>query len=128
VFAAAGLATGAAFAATQLGLGPVVFSLKEFKVLGPSSTHAGKVTFVIKNKGKLKHEFIVVKTNRAANKLPVKGAKVDLSSLKVEGKLKPFKPGQTKRLTLKLPKGKYVLFCNVKGHYQGGQTKGFKVS
>lgn len=123
----AGVGAVTALAVNQMGPS-VAVSLKEFKVLSPSTTKAGKVTFVVKNKGKLKHEFIVVKTNLAAGKLPLKGTKVNLSGLNVRGKIAAFKPGTTKRLTVKLAPGKYVLFCNVPSHYQAGQHKAFKVS
>jgi uncharacterized cupredoxin-like copper-binding protein len=124
---AAGATAGAAFAAAQMG--PTVgVTLKEFKVLAPASSKAGKIKFVVRNKGQLKHEFLVVKTKRAASKLPVKGSAVKLKGLDVRGKLAPFAPGKTKSLSLKLKAGKYVLFCNLPGHYRAGQYKAFKVS
>jgi uncharacterized cupredoxin-like copper-binding protein len=125
--ALAALAAGAALAATLMG--PTVgVTLKEFKVLAPASSKAGKVTFVVANKGTLKHEFVVVKTKLAPGKLPLKGAVVDLKKLAVAGRLTPLKPGTTKRLTLTLKTGKYVLFCNLPAHYKAGQFKGFRIS
>ena len=121
----AGVAAGTAFAETQMGPTTAV-SLKEFKVLAPPGTNSGKVTFAVRNKGKLKHEFIVVKTNRPAGKLPMKGAVAKLTGVK--GKLKPFKPGSLKKLTLTLKSGKYVLLCNLPGHYKAGQYKSFRVN
>jgi uncharacterized cupredoxin-like copper-binding protein len=121
----AGVVAATALAATQMGP-TVAVSLKEFKVMAPSSTKAGKVTFAVRNRGKLKHEFIVVKTNRPAGKLPLKGAVARLTGVK--GKLKPFKPGSLKKLTLTLKSGKYVLLCNLPGHYKAGQYKAFRVS
>ena len=43
------------------------------------------------------------------------------------GKVKNIQPGKSKKLTLKLKKGKYVLLCNIPGHYQAGQRIGFTV-
>jgi uncharacterized cupredoxin-like copper-binding protein len=99
---------------------------KEFTLTPvPRSAKPGKVTFVVKNVGKLDHEFVVIKTNRPPGKLPIKGAKA--SEAGRIGKIPPFKPGQTKRITLALKPGKYVLLCNVAGHYQAGQHSAFRV-
>jgi uncharacterized cupredoxin-like copper-binding protein len=91
----------------------------------PASAKPGKVTFVLKNAGKLDHELVVVKTKLAPAKLPVKGTKA--SEAGRVGKIPPVKPGATKRITLALKAGKYVLFCNIAGHYKSGQRGGFQV-
>ena len=97
-----------------------------FKLIAvPLKVKAGKVTFVVKNIGHLDHEFLVIKTTRAADKLPVAGAKA-VETGRV-GKIPVFKPGQTRRLVLTLKPGRYVLLCNVPGHYQGGQRAAFRV-
>ena len=92
----------------------------------PAKVGAGKTTFTVHNTGKLVHEFIVLKTNVAAGKLPVKAAKAVLVG-KVEGKITGIKPGKTAQLTLTLPKGKYILLCNLPAHYQAGQRAAFSV-
>ena len=117
----------AALGATQMGptVAVSMYDTPKFKMQAPSSSKAGSITFVVHNKGKLSHEFIVVKTNLAPGKLPVKGAVAKLTGVK--GKIKQFKPGTTKRLTLNLKAGKYVLLCNLPGHYKAGQYAGFKV-
>jgi uncharacterized cupredoxin-like copper-binding protein len=120
----AGVAAAGTFGATQMGP-TVAVSLKEFKVIAPRSAKAGKITFVVRNKGTIKHEFFVVRTNRAPGKLPLKGSVAKLKGVK--GMLKPFKPGKTRKLTLTLKRGKYVLLCNLPGHYKAGQFKGFRV-
>jgi uncharacterized cupredoxin-like copper-binding protein len=99
---------------------------KEFKVT-PSvkSVNAGSVTFKIKNRGALDHTFAIVKTALPAGKLPVKGDRVSLKPIKDVG---PFKPGKGTNLTLKLKPGKYVLYCNIKGHYAAGQRIAFTVT
>lgn len=104
----------------------VKVGLKEFKVLpAPTQAKAGLVVFTVQNVGKLDHSFVVIKTNRAPNALPVKGATA--SEAGKVGKIEPFKPGQTRTLTLNLKPGKYVLLCNVPGHYKAGQFAGFQV-
>jgi uncharacterized cupredoxin-like copper-binding protein len=91
----------------------------------PASAKPGKVTFVVRNAGKLAHEFVVLKTNIAPGKLPIKGSKAAEPGRL--GKIAEFKPGATKRLTLTLKAGKYVLICNVPAHYKAGQFGAFRV-
>jgi uncharacterized cupredoxin-like copper-binding protein len=99
---------------------------KEFKIgLSTSSAKAGSITFSVKNVGHLSHEFIVDKTVLRANKLRVKGSVAVVSGL--QGRIAPFKPGQTKTLTLNLKPGHYVLLCNVPAHYAAGQRIDFTV-
>ena len=98
---------------------------KWFIKASPVQTKPGQVTFAVKNAGKLAHEFVVLKTNIAPAKLPVKGGKA--SEPGKVGKIPSFKPGATKRITLSLKAGKYVLICNIKGHYKAGQFGPFRV-
>ena len=120
------LAAGVAALPASAAASKVKVGLKEFKLLpAAAAAKAGKVTFVVQNVGKLDHSFVVIKTSRAPNALPVNGATADESG-KV-GRIEPFKPGQTRTLTLNLKPGKYVLLCNVPGHYKAGQFAGFQV-
>ena len=100
--------------------------LKEFKVI-PSvkSAQRGKVTFVVRNAGKVDHDFVVLRTNLAPGKLPVVGARA--KEVGRRGRIPVFSPGKTRRLTLDLKPGKYVLICNVPGHYKAGMFVGFRV-
>ena len=100
--------------------------LKEFKVLPtPKSVRAGRVTFVARNVGKIEHELVVIRTNRKPGSLPVSGGKA--SERGSVGEVADLAPGETGRVTLRLRPGKYVLICNVRGHYQAGQYVGFVV-
>ena len=99
---------------------------------------AGKVTFVAENAGKLEHELLVIRTNRDPDELPVglegpaltlpgmelvlgtphkHGEAFDLGSLKS----KHIRAGASRRDVVTLTKGRYVLLCNLPGHYQAGQ-------
>jgi uncharacterized cupredoxin-like copper-binding protein len=100
--------------------------LVEFKVI-PSVKRiaAGRVTFVVRNAGKIPHEFVVLKTKTPAAKLPVKGGKA-VETGKV-GAIRTFKAGVTKTLTLSLKRGHYALLCNLPGHYKAGQFADFTV-
>jgi len=105
----------------------VTVRLKEFKVLpAPLTARRGVVAFSARNVGKLDHELVVLKTNVAPGKLAVrKDRAVETGRI---GRVGPIKPGASRTLTLTLKAGKYVLLCNLPGHYQGGQRIGFGVT
>ena len=104
----------------------VSVQLMEMMVMPSVATvPAGKVNFVVKNAGKLKHDFVVLKTNRPPAKLMVMGSKA-MESGRI-ARLPALGPGQTRRLTLTLTAGKYVLLCNVAGHYAAGMRTAFAV-
>ena len=126
VAATVAIAVGVPIALASSSGTSVSVTEKEFKVT-PSvkSVKAGSVTFKIKNRGLLDHTFAIVKTSIAASKLPVKNDRVTLKPIKDVG---PFKPGKGGTLTLNLKPGKYVLYCNIKGHYKGGQRIAFTVT
>ena len=112
--------------AVTLGSGTVKVAMKEWGFAPtPVKVNAGKVTFVVKNAGKLKHEFLVLRTKTPANKLPVKGTTAVVRGL--VGRINRFKGGLTKTLTLTLKPGHYVLLCNLPAHYQVGQRVDFTV-
>ena len=105
----------------------VTVRLKEFKVLPtPLTARRGVVAFSARNVGKLDHELVVLKTNVAPGKLVVrKDRAVETGRI---GRVGPIKPGATRTLALTLKAGKYVLLCNLPGHYKGGQRIGFGVT
>ncbi len=90
-----------------------------------ASVRSGRVTFVARNVGKLPHNLVVLRTNLAAGKLSVVGSQA--KEIGRVGKTPVFGPGRTRRLTVRLAAGKYVLICNVPGHYQAGMTAAFRV-
>jgi uncharacterized cupredoxin-like copper-binding protein len=106
--------------------GTVKVGMREWAITpAPASAKAGKITFVIKNNGKAKHELVVIRTDVAPTKIAVK--KNRASEKGAKGEIGDLPAGATKRLTLTLPKGKYVLLCNFIGHYQAGQRAAFVV-
>lgn len=93
---------------------------------------AGRVTFTVHNAGQLDHEFLVIKTTRPADRLPLIGGLVDEPVAGTDvGAIDDIAPGQTKRLTVALNQGHYALICNNPGpppHYRSGQHTDFWVS
>jgi uncharacterized cupredoxin-like copper-binding protein len=92
----------------------------------PAAVKAGPVTFVVTNKGKAPHEMVVVPLAKGETKVAMKnGRAVEKGAL---GEAPEMGGGKTKTITLNLKKGKYVLLCNVPGHYAGGMFTSFNVT
>jgi uncharacterized cupredoxin-like copper-binding protein len=86
---------------------------------------AGKVTITSPNDGQVEHEMVVLKTDRNPASLPVHGNEVDEEGLEAKGvenagEIEEVGPGQTKSTDFNLTPGKYVMICNVPGHYKLG--------
>lgn len=90
---------------------------------------AGNIQFKVTNEGKIEHEFVVIKTDTAPGDLPVddSGDVDEEAAGEVPGEIPSVQPGQTEEVTLSLEPGKYVLICNLPGHYAAGQYVGFTV-
>ena len=106
--------------------GTVKVSIANFKIKpATGSTSPGRTTFVVRNSDSMVHELVVIRTNRKAGDLPVKGATA--SEKGKVGAAEDIGAGQTKRVTVNLAKGHYALICNLPGHYQGGMFADFTV-
>jgi uncharacterized cupredoxin-like copper-binding protein len=126
VLLAATVVGGAYAAGSRSGATRLPVTEKEWGITPtPASAKAGTVTFVVKNVGHLKHEFLVLKTNTPAAKLKTHGTVAVVTGQ--VGKIAQFGPGQTRTLTLKLAPGHYVLLCNLAAHYAAGQRHDFTV-
>jgi uncharacterized cupredoxin-like copper-binding protein len=127
VLAAVGIGTTAAAGSSQKSAS-VNFRMVEWDILPQTATKtsATKVTFVVRNAGKLDHEFVVLKTAKTAGTLAAKGA-AEAPEAGAVGEIEEVKPGTVKRLTLTLKNGHYSLICNLTGHYNNGQFVDFYV-
>jgi uncharacterized cupredoxin-like copper-binding protein len=104
---------------------------KDFSIaLDATSAQAGKVDFIVTNDGPSVHEFVVFKTDLAPDKLPLKSGAVDESGAGVKhiDEIEDINPNTTQKLEVDLQAGKYVLICNLPGHYQSGMHVGLTVS
>lgn len=89
----------------------------------PASVAAGEVVFEASNVGAIQHELVVIRTDLAADALPVSGDNVDLSGLDVVADTDPFPAGESRTADVNLTAGDYVLICNVPGHYGLGMRE-----
>jgi uncharacterized cupredoxin-like copper-binding protein len=91
--------------------------------VSPSSAKPGPVVFKVANASSDEvHEFLIVKTDLTPDKFPMTkdGTEVDEKKLKGIHELGDLRPGKSGQLPLTLTAGHYVLFCNQKGHFDGG--------
>jgi len=92
---------------------------------------AGLVRFHLGNNGPSTHEFVVLRTDRAPDKLPLQrdGLTVDEEGPGVAhvDEAEGLDIADHRTLTLSLAPGHYVLFCNMEGHYLGGMHAAFAV-
>jgi uncharacterized cupredoxin-like copper-binding protein len=104
---------------------PVDVLLKDFKVLQDGAVvPAGTVSFRVRNQGPTTHEVIVVRTDRAPDKLPLQG---DGLTVDEEGpgvhlldEVEGLDIDDRQTMVLNMASGHYVLYCNLEGHYLGG--------
>jgi uncharacterized cupredoxin-like copper-binding protein len=122
------LAVGAlCFAVACSGSPPVTGDVvrvteRDFRISAPARVAPGDVVLSATNMGPDAHELIVVRAPEGALPLRSDGFTVDEESLDavIVGALEPGQPGTTRALPVHLAPGRYVLFCNMSGHYLGG--------
>lgn len=97
-------------------------SERDFRIV-VSTTHVspGRVVFRVANHGPDAHELILIR-ERAQLPLRSDGITVDEEGLEKQtvGVLEPAPSGAVRELRVTLRPGRYVLLCNMYGHYMGG--------
>jgi uncharacterized cupredoxin-like copper-binding protein len=90
---------------------------------------AGEADLTVANTGPDAHELIVVK--EIDSRLPMRSDGLTVNEEAVErttaGALEPGQPGGIRHLDVKLAPGRYVLFCNMSGHYMAGMQTELEV-
>lgn len=120
---------GGSGAAATGGSSAVAVELTEWAVKANGAGKAGKVEFTAKNAGSTPHELVVLKTDVDAGALQKNASGVvDETKYAPAGKTKQLNDGQSEKLEATLTAGKYVLICNVAGHYDLGMRTAFTVN
>jgi uncharacterized cupredoxin-like copper-binding protein len=112
--------TSPALAATTLHV--TLTDQMELK-LEASSVRAGRVVFDVKNNAQSQqHEVIIAKLKDRSQAVAVAPGndRVDEKKLRTLGEVSDLDPGKAGKLSINLKPGEYLLFCNMKGHYQAG--------
>jgi hypothetical protein len=121
VVAAAGVAALGAYASSS-GAPTVRISERDFRIKAPKRLAAGLVSLRVHNAGPDTHELLLVRLRHGRLALRRDGLTVDEDALEplhpviVEG----IERGKTEEVRVRLRPGRYVLFCNMAGHYLSG--------
>ena len=95
---------------------------QDFRITAPKRSASGNLVLSVHNRGPDAHELIVVR--EPTSRLPLRRDGSTVSEEKLDrvtaGALEPGHPGSNRKLRLHLAPGRYVLFCNMSGHYLGG--------
>ncbi len=106
---------GTAMTGAQMGL-----------TLSTVTVPAGEVTFKVTNDSNVMvHEMIVAPLRNEQTPLPYlkKEMRVDEEAAGHLGEVAELQPGQGGALTLTMKPGRYILYCNMPGHYTLGMWK-----
>jgi uncharacterized cupredoxin-like copper-binding protein len=121
-----GLLCVAAAVATPGAAAPVAsrvtIVVRDFAIRAPREVAATTTRFAVRNAGPEDHELLVVRT--PSRRLPLRrdGVTVDERALerRTVAVLEPIVAGRVRDVDVRLTPGRYVLFCNMTGHYLGG--------
>jgi uncharacterized cupredoxin-like copper-binding protein len=123
------LGSGCSAGGTSSASAIVRVSESDFRIAAPKRLSAGDVVLRVRNRGPDEHELLVI---RVANQgLPFRRDGVTVDEEAVErneaGALEPGAPGAVRDLEVHLTPGRYVLLCNMSGHYLGGMRRMLEV-
>jgi uncharacterized cupredoxin-like copper-binding protein len=113
--------------------GPQVINVSESEdfhmTLSAATANAGEVTFhVTNNATDMQHEFVIVQTDLAMDKLPLgDDGNVDEDKINHLDEVEDISPGESKDLKITLAPGHYVFMCNLPAHYTQGMRAEFTV-
>ena len=104
--------------------------LDEYAIgLDRDSAPSGRITFDIRNDGRRVHEFVVLRSDDAQDALPSEGNEVNEHAVgNLVDEAEDIRPRTTVTLGVGLKPGKYVLICNLPGHYARGMHAAFRVT
>jgi uncharacterized cupredoxin-like copper-binding protein len=89
----------------------------------PAIATRGDVTFKVTNLASyIVHEMLIVQIKDENQILPFDESrnKVDAEGLQTLGSVNEIEPNKSASLTINLAPGKYLLYCNIAGHYMAG--------
>jgi uncharacterized cupredoxin-like copper-binding protein len=112
------------------GSGGVDVTLDEFSVRAqPAAVQAGETSFEIRNTGSVEHDFLVLDTDLEPDDVPLEKGKVDTKArgMKELGHVHSVRSGQKTTEEIDLEAGRFLLICNIEGHFQSGMHTPFQV-
>ena len=117
-------ACGAAGVGGRAGIRIVNVQERDFAIRAPHLLEAGLVRFVVTNKGPVSHELLLVRAPHGGLPMRHDGLTIDEEALqpRIVGVLEPGGPGSRRGFDALLKTGRYVLLCNMAGHYMTGMS------
>jgi uncharacterized cupredoxin-like copper-binding protein len=109
---------------------PVVsITERDFKIVVPRVVPAGDVRVVVRNKGPVSHELLIVRATGKPLPLRVDGFTIDEEALErlLVVTIEPEGPGTQSSVRAHLVPGRYIVLCNMSGHASGGMLTSFRV-
>jgi len=106
-----------------MGMGADMAMAKMGVNASPSEVRPGPVTFKVTNlASQIVHEVIVARLPDGMEKLPYDETTtlVKEDALQTFGAVKEIEPTRSAAMTVTLKPGKYLLYCNLPGHYMAG--------
>jgi uncharacterized cupredoxin-like copper-binding protein len=114
-----------------MNMGAMDMSMATMRIkASPPKAKAGEITFVVKNISKdTIHEMILARLEDPSKQEPyiANESRVDEDNAGDLGEVSELDPGASGKLTVTLKPGKYLLYCNVPGHYMAGMWTTFTV-
>ena len=103
----------------------VPVDLQNFKITTAAHVKAGIIQFDLDGIGPTMHEFNVARTDLDPTKLPLSDDgtvddQTEHSDFTHIAEREGIDMGEHSMLTVQLKPGRYVLYCNMEGHYQAG--------
>jgi hypothetical protein len=99
--------------------------VRDFAIKAPKRILAGAVVLRVSNAGPDTHELLLARED--GRKLPLRSDNLTVDEERLEsrtiGALEGVQPDTRHSWTLVLQPGRYVLFCNMSGHYLGGMHR-----
>ncbi len=92
-----------------------------------ANVREGKLAFDVRNEGTMSHQLLLIKNDLPPDLLPVANGSIVLSQVNVVRSMEAIEAGSAADLSFDATPGKYVLVCNVPGHYQQGMASSLLV-
>jgi uncharacterized cupredoxin-like copper-binding protein len=96
--------------------------VKDFAIKAPEQLAAGNIVLRVRNAGPDTHELLLVRAN--GHELPLRPDNLTIDEDAVKSRtvstLEDAHPGTLRAWKVHLTPGRYVLVCNMSGHYLGG--------
>lgn len=95
--------------------------------LSADAAPAGQVHFEASNEATQPHELVILRSDAALDALPVVDGLVPEDEVDFVGEIEEFPGGESRTSAFDLEAGRYLLICNIAGHYQLGMRAEFTV-